>query len=289
MGVTLGVRETAHVEGMGYGSTIETITAEHAERLRTAPQTRHAFHGGYETFESRLLSAAISEWRSGDHDHNGDPDPGDDAVMLAPSASALTGDAFDAREHRRDTAYIVPVADPESVTTVTKTVKLTVPGDIASKLRARGNWWAPSEVHRLLEEMFPGTLGAYEIVSIPALRKPQAKATGGTAVTRYKVVASEKFYTDDEGVHEVFRQTHATQAEARAAAVALLTERAELPALGVEAVVGRLDEDGVFSKTLVVIDRPSAPEVTITVKVTTHTVAVKPKITEYKVMFMYHH
>lgn len=273
---------------MGYASTVETISAEHAEKLRTAPQTRHRFYGGYETFESRLVDAAVAEWESGDHDRNGEADPGA-AKMLAPAAAERANYALDEREDQPGTALILPIAAPESVTTVTKTVKLTVSGDIAGKLRVQGNWWAPSEVRRMLDEMFPGTLGAYEIVSVPALRKPQAKATEGTAVTRYKVVTSEKFYTPNESIHDAFRVLHNTQAEARAAAVTLLTEHDMLPALGVEAVVGRLGEDGTFSKTLVTIDRPVAPEVTITVKVTTHVVAPKPNIAEYRVLFMYHH
>lgn len=274
---------------MGYASTVETISAEHAERLRTAPSTRTPFYRGYETFESRLVDAAISEWRSGDHDRNGEPDSGGDAVMLAPAAREMATYALEESWQRRGTALILPIAAPESVTTGAQTVKLTVPGDIATKRRVQDNWWAPSEVRRMLEEMFPGTLGAHEIVSIPALRKPRAKATDGIAVTRYKVVPAESVYIDNESVREALSVSHTTQAEARAAAIALLTEHDSLPALGVEAVVGRVGEDGTFSKTLVTIDRPFAPEVTITVKVTTHTVAVNPKIAEYRVMFMYHH
>lgn len=272
---------------MGYAETIETITAEQAELLRAQPQRRHNFYGGYETFESRLINAAVSEWESGDHDRNGSPNTGP-GVMLTAAAAEVAGRALDFSNP--DESYILPIAAPESVTTTTKRVKLTVPGELVEKLRSSRSWEAKDRLREILHQEFPkGILGAVEIVSMPAVRKPQAKATAGTAVTRYKVAAAEKFYTADESIHAALRVLHSTQAEARAAAVELLSQYDTLPDLGVEAVVGRLDENGAFTKTLVTIARPVSKEVTLTVKVTTHTVAAKPKIAEYRVLFWYHH
>ena len=286
MVATPGLR-AAHVGVMGYAETIETITAAHAEKLRAQPQTRNRFYGGYETFESRLISAAVDEWENGDHDRNGSANTGA-GVMLAPAAAELAGRLLDYDSPNE--SYILPIAAPESVTTKTKTVKVAVPGELVEKLRANNPWQAKSRLRELLHQEYPKTvLGAVEIVSMPAARKPQAKATEGTAVTRYKIVAAEKFYTGDESIHAAFLALHVTQAEARAAAIALLSEHDSLPDLGVEAVVGRIAEDGTFSKTLVTIARPVAEEAVITLKVTTHTVAAKPKIDSYQVMFWYHH
>lgn len=275
---------------MGYATTTEIITADAAERLRTEKTAQRSFgYGHVDSFASRLLRAAVSNWRQNEAGRFEDA-RSYGAELHQPVAKEVRGRGVDWDAMSVEDAHIIPIAASESVTTVTKKMKLTVPGELADKLRSKNSWGAQHQVRELLEKQIPTrTLGTVEVLSVPSPRKPQAKATEGKAVTRYVITATENIVSALPAVRAALKGKYDTQAEARSVALALLTEHDTLPALQVEAVVGRVTEDGTFSKALVTVARPTAPEAVITVNVTTHTVKVNPKIDSYEVTFWYHH
>lgn len=273
---------------MGYATTTEIVSAERAEQIRAMPRPRYIF-GPAPSFGSRLLSEAVQHWNDTEAGRYEDA-RSEEALMHKPVSEHSHRDGFNVDDYGTGTAHIVPIVDPKSVVTATKKVKLTVPGEVADGLRRDYPWDAMQKVRNLLHEQFtPETLGKVEVVSLPAVRKPVAKATDGKAVTRYVITTAEDVYHVSSRIRAAFKEAHESQAAARAAAIELLTEHDTLPALSVEAVVGRMTEDGTFSKELVSIARPVPAEAVITVAVTTHTVKPNPKIDRYEVTFWYHH
>lgn len=273
---------------MGYASTTRTITAARAEQLRAEPR-KADYWGRTQTFESKLVDEAVSEWR--DQEANRwDSSSAFGYEMVKPMAEGIRDRGIDWDRADVDTAYITPIVAASSVSTVTKKVKVTVPGDVADRLRAPYPHNALEQVRKLLLAQYPAnTLGDIEVVSVPAPRKPQAKATEGKAVTKYFIRGAESGWVGDRTLAEALKKPYDSQAEARSAAVDLLTARDTLPALSVEAVVLREAEDGTLSKSLVTIARPTPAEATVTVAVTTHTVKPNAKIDHYEVTFWYHH
>lgn len=271
---------------MGYATTTEAITTERAEQLRAEPQERR-LHFGVRTFEEKLISEAVSVWRDEEAGRHDDERVGS-VQMHKPVAAQCRH--LDLDGWSTECAHVVPVVAPESVSTVTKKVKVVIPGDVADKLRASHHWDALDAVRQILSAQFPvGVLGKIEVISVPAPRKPAARATEGKAVTRYKIRPSEHVVSRDKAVHAALNASYSSQAEARSVALDLLTENDTFPEMTVEAVVGRVTDSGEFSPALVTIARPTPAEATITVNITTHTVKPNPKIDRYEVTFWFHH
>ena len=269
---------------MGYASTVESISAEHAERLRAQTSSRTQF-GGPDTFAMKVTRAAVSLWSDREYGH-GDP-RAYEAEMYPPVADGV-GLPYD-DDLSVETGHVFPVAAPASVATKTRKIKVNVPGQLADRLR-RDAWGAMHELRQILITQLPvNTLGAFEVVAVPAARKPQAKVAEGKTATRYVLKPVERVSIGDPKVHAVVTTMFESQAAARAAALDLLGEHDDLPAFTVEGVVGRVTDEGKFSPTLLTVSRPVLPEVAITVQVTTHEVKPNPAIERYDVLFWYHH
>lgn len=271
---------------MGYATATEKITFERAQQLRTE-RAEGAF-GRALSFEAELLDEAIAVWTRDEAGRWEDP-RSDVARMHAPVAPGALGGLID-EGHSVGEAHIIPVATAGSVKTVTRKVKVTVPGALADRLRNRDDWAAKSALRDVLHVQIPGNvLGDITVVTTPAARKPVAKATDGKAVTRYRIRPTAHVSSRDGAVHAALNASYPSQAEARTAALELLTTHTTLPDLTVEAFVAREGEDGALSPALVMISRPTPDEATVTVDVTTHTVKPNPTIDHYDVTFWYHH
>jgi hypothetical protein len=277
---------------MGYADTEQVISVERAEQLRdkvkTAPHTRWSF--GRQTWEDAMVSEAVGIWRDEEANRYDGERAGEPRLLTAVPEEVL-GWYIDSVTHDESfiaNSYITPVVSEASVATKTRTVKVKVSGDVIAKLR-RGSYHGQAELRKLLHSDFPVTeLGKIEVVTLPAPRKPAASATAGKAKTVYRIRGVENHFTNLQSIHAALNKSYDSQADARAAAIDLMSEHEDLPDMRIEAVVVREQEDGKLSPSLVTIARPVA-DGTVTVQVTTHTVKPSPKLKNYRVRFAYHH
>jgi hypothetical protein len=116
-------------------------------------------------------------------------------------------------------------------------------------------------------------------VSFPKPRKPVAVATKGKLITEYRVI-----FDDEPRGREVGVALGATQAEARAKAVAIMEKDTAITELRVVPVVRREDGDD----TVVRITRPMPETATVGVKLTLHAPKKGAQPTTFMVVFATH-
>lgn len=244
----------------------------------------HKNHMGHSTHSSIVgldlastardaIHFAVQDWSHHERDRHDNARAGwtENYPLMSPHAAKCADDnpGFEVYDGR---SVAIPVCDEADTVEKTSKHKFQVSAEQLRQLRSGylGNMWDD------VREAHGSTVIGIRIASLPKLRKPQAAATEGKAVTRY-------FLSDINGrsVSKHFE----SQSAARTAGIAMMNEKPEISDLEVRAVVMR-DGEGL---ALVSISRPKQELNEITLELTVSEPKPGAKQTGWQVFFDYHH
>ena len=179
-------------------------------------------------------------------------------------------------------SLVIPVcSEADSVERIIKR-KITVTGAQLASIRGRNS----QVTYNLARAALGPTVVSAKASALPKARKAVAAATEGKAVTRYTVVTVDRVSPEGWRVDggQIIGHAHASQAEARAAALELVNTDARYSSLGVRATITR--DSG--SLDLVRVDRPEADSSEVTLDVTLSTPRAGAAQTAWVVSFDVH-
>lgn len=276
---------------MGHSLHTENITVERAEQIRMdASQSRHQGYWGYRpSFESEMVSEAVSVWRTNDANRY-DSERSGDGYLTPVMSPQQARDHIEENDQRvSNESVVIPIARAEDLVTKTTRVKVTLNPAEMNQLRkaiaaSAKSAYGPSIPYQLRDKVIAGIdgVGDVTIAKVPAARKVAAQTTPGKLVTQYRVIHFE--FNREVGLATAY-----TLAEARAKGLEIAAARPDLGELSVVAVTTRVTEDGKTTRALLTIGAPERDETTVEFNVTTITAKPDAEIDHYEVTFDYHH
>lgn len=234
----------------------------------------------------RIVSAALSLWRQGDYDRNGNPYAGN-PIMLAPKPIEMLDDFESYPTKSRDDSPIVPLIDKRDYEVKTKTITVKL-DDAEWKEYIRGQW---GYLQKKVESVTPELAGKISNVKLDTgdvkyyndvtpfwnVRSTvEADTSGGKAKTVYTLLV-------DGSKQNSPREHYPTQAAARAAGVKLLTDNLKVTKVEVRAKIIREDDTSLV-KLSRKVSSASAKVIVEYIKMKTET----PRTDGWMVAFSYH-
>ena len=269
---------------MGHSTATAEFTADGVKRIREN-ESSAVISYGYRS--DSLVDAAVRQWRDSD-DGYGDPNVGN-VITLPISAPAVRSRALDEAMAAGHT-FIQPFTSEQDVVRRKVTVKVVSAeaaelAELRTKVGKNFNgapWDAPATAKAIEPHM--GEFESMTVVSVTAPRKPVARATAGKMVTKHQVVKPSRFRSGQDDVLAV----RDSMADARQAALDLMTADASIADLAVKAVQVRATDDGATNAALLTVTRPETNSV-ITLEVTLATPKAGAEPATYLVGFDVHY